>query len=47
MFRQKNLGGAAKAQLTKLFNDEMGLLAALIGTLFIMRVNILLTRSHP
>lgn len=37
MFRQKKQGATAKAQLTELFNDEMGLLAALIGTLFIIR----------
>ena len=37
LFRQKVRGAAAKAQLTELFNDEMGLIAALIGTLFIMR----------
>ncbi len=35
LFRQKTRGAAAKAQLTELFNDELGLLAALIGTLFI------------
>ncbi|MCZ7398749.1 MAG: cation diffusion facilitator family transporter [Candidatus Methanoperedens sp.] len=37
LFRQKARGAAAKAQLTELFNDEMGLIAALIGTIFIMR----------
>lgn len=37
LFRQKKRGAAARAQLTELFNDEMGLLAALIGTLFVMR----------
>lgn len=37
MFMQKKRGAAARAQLTGLFNDEMGLLAALIGTLFIIR----------
>ncbi len=37
LFRQKMRGAAAKAQLTELFNDELGLIAALIGTLFIMR----------
>lgn len=36
LFRQKMRGAAAKAQLTELFNDELGLIAALIGTLFIM-----------
>ena len=35
--RQKQKGAAAKAQLTELFNDELGLLAALAGTLFIMQ----------
>lgn len=37
LFRQKTRGAAAKAQLTELFNDEMGLLAALAGTLFVMQ----------
>lgn len=37
LLRQKMGGAAAKAQLTELFNDEMGLIAALIGILFIMR----------
>jgi cation diffusion facilitator family transporter len=36
LFRQKTRGAAAKAQLTELFNDELGLLAALVGTLFIV-----------
>ncbi len=36
LFRQKMRGAAAKAQLTELFNDELGLIAALVGTLFIM-----------
>lgn len=36
MYRQKKHGAAARAQLTELFNDELGLLAALAGTLFIM-----------
>ena len=35
LLRQKTRGAAAKAQLTELVNDELGLLAALIGTLFI------------
>jgi len=35
LFRQKTRGAAAKAQLTELFNDELGLVAALLGTLFI------------
>ncbi len=39
LFRQKKRGAAPKAQLTELFNDEIGLLAALIGTLFIMQNN--------
>jgi cation diffusion facilitator family transporter len=37
LFRQKKKGAAAKAQLMELFNDEAGLVAALIGTLFVMR----------
>ena len=37
LFRQKKRGAAAKAQLMELFNDEAGLIAALIGTLFVMR----------
>ena len=36
MMRQKAHGAAAKAQLMELVNDELGLLAALIGTLFVM-----------
>ena len=36
LFRQKNRGAAAKAQFVELINDELGLLAALAGTLFIM-----------
>jgi len=36
LFTQKKKGAAAKAQLMELFNDEFGLIAALIGTLFIM-----------
>jgi cation diffusion facilitator family transporter len=35
LIRQKTRGAAAKAQLTELFNDEAGLGAALLGTLFI------------
>jgi cation diffusion facilitator family transporter len=35
LLAQKKRGAAAKAQLTELFNDELGLLAALIGILFI------------
>ncbi len=34
--RQKQRGAAAKAQLVELINDELGLAAALAGTLFIM-----------
>ncbi len=34
--RQRTRGAAAKAQLVELINDELGLLAALVGTLFIM-----------
>ncbi len=37
MLKQKKRGAAARAQLTELFNDELGLIAALIGTLFIVR----------
>lgn len=36
LLRQKKKGAAAKAQLMELFNDEAGLVAALLGTLFIM-----------
>ena len=36
LFRQKNPGAAARAQLVELINDEVGLVAALTGTLFIM-----------
>lgn len=35
LFAQKTPGAAAKAQLIELFNDELGLVAALLGTLFI------------
>jgi Co/Zn/Cd efflux system component len=34
--RQKMRGAAAKAQMIELVNDELGLLAALLGTLFIV-----------
>jgi cation diffusion facilitator family transporter len=34
--KQKKRGAAAKAQLMELVNDEIGLLAALIGTLFVI-----------
>jgi cation diffusion facilitator family transporter len=36
LYRQKQRGPAAKAQLTESINDELGLAAALTGTLFIM-----------
>jgi len=36
LLRSKHRGAAAKAQLLESINDELGLLAALIGTLFIM-----------
>jgi cation diffusion facilitator family transporter len=36
LLRQKSRGAAAKAQFVELINDELGLLAALAGTLFIM-----------
>src|SRR5512136_1507029 len=36
LFRQKTRGAAAKAQFMELINDELGLLAALAGTLFVM-----------
>jgi len=36
LLRQKERGAAARAQLMELVNDELGLLAALIGTLFIL-----------
>lgn len=36
LFRQKTRGAAAKAQLLELVNDELGLLAALLGTLFVL-----------
>ncbi len=36
LIRQKERGAAAKAQLMELINDELGLLAALAGTLFIL-----------
>lgn len=36
LFREKARGAAAKAQLIELVNDELGLLAALLGTLFIL-----------
>jgi len=36
LFTQKTRGAAARAQLTELVNDELGLLAAFVGTLFIV-----------
>ncbi len=36
LIRQKTPGAAAKAQLLELINDELALVAALVGTLFIM-----------
>jgi len=36
LLRYKERGAAARAQLMELVNDELGLLAALIGTLFIL-----------
>lgn len=40
LLRQRTRGAAAKAQLTELFNDELGLTAALAGT-------VLLAAGHP
>jgi cation diffusion facilitator family transporter len=37
LLRQSSRGAAAKAQLLELFNDEAGLLAVLVGTLFLLR----------
>ena len=36
LFRQKSRGAAAKAQFIELINDELGLLAALIGTVLVL-----------
>lgn len=36
LITQKQRGAAAKAQLMELYNDQLGLLAALLGTLFIL-----------
>ena len=36
LFRQQQRGAAAKAQLIELVNDELGLLAALVGTLLVL-----------
>ncbi len=35
LLRQKTLGAAARAQMIELINDELGVTAALVGTLFI------------
>lgn len=35
LIRQKKLGAAARAQMIELINDELGVLSALIGTIFI------------
>ena len=35
LVRQRKLGAAAKAQMIELVNDELGVLAALVGTIFI------------
>jgi len=35
LIRQRALGAAAKAQMIELINDELGVLAALVGTIFI------------
>lgn len=35
LIRQRTLGAAAKAQMIELINDELGVLAALVGTIFI------------
>src|SRR5512136_153891 len=35
LIRQKKLGAAAKAQMIELINDELGVLSALVGTIFI------------
>ena len=35
LIRQRKLGAAARAQMIELVNDELGLLSALIGTIFI------------
>ena len=37
LLRQQSRGAAAKAQMLELFNDEAGLLAVLVGTLFLLR----------
>ena len=35
LLRQRKLGAAAKAQMIELINDELGVLSALVGTIFI------------
>jgi len=35
LVRQKSLGAAARAQMIELVNDELGVLSALVGTIFI------------
>jgi cation diffusion facilitator family transporter len=35
LIRQRTLGAAARAQMIELVNDELGLLSALVGTIFI------------
>ena len=35
LVRQKTLGAAARAQMIELINDELGVLSALVGTIFI------------
>lgn len=37
LFKLKQRGAAAKAQFLESINDELGLLAALVGTLFVLR----------
>jgi cation diffusion facilitator family transporter len=37
LLRQRKLGAAAKAQMIELINDELGVLSALIGTIFIAK----------
>ncbi|HEX7124813.1 MAG TPA: cation diffusion facilitator family transporter [Thermodesulfobacteriota bacterium] len=37
LLRQRARGAAARAQLMELVNDELGLVAALVGTLFVIR----------
>lgn len=37
LLRQKNRGAAARAQLLELINDQLGLIAALVGTVLVMQ----------